>query len=183
MHTCSDIRAQVQADAQLQNEISQALLAVSSVGAAAADPRMIRVLTRILEASWHEHVSFQDEVLFPILIGRHQSDIEQLIVPSRSQHSSLASCHAEVARKLDAFLHNEGPKPEQLSELLRSTHAQRRLHLEFDATLDGWLPADFTDAEKSLCEKWSSIRHPRFPLNVLIKGERPFPRLGGSRVH
>lgn len=184
MQDCTDIRAQVEADAQLQREISAALLAVADGLTSGGDLRMVRILTRTLEASWSEHVSFQGEVVFPILIARHGPDLAPDLERLDGEHKRLAELHAEISRRLEALLKPDHAIDEGIEALVRDTLACRLSHLECDSRINSRLPDAFTAAERTLCEKWSQTRpHPRFPLNLLPKGDRPFPKLGGKRLH
>jgi hypothetical protein len=184
MKTCTDIRDQVLADARLQKEISHALLAVADALAAGGDRRIVRILTRTLEASWTEHVSFQDEVVFPILVSRHGSTIKDLLQSRHCEHVHLAKLHAEIGHHLEELLGPGHKTADGLESLLRRTHELRLSHLEFDFQLNDLLPEVFSDAERTLCEKWSKTRpNLRFPLNLLRNGSPPYPRLGGGRVH
>jgi hypothetical protein len=176
MHTSTDIRAQIEADAMLQREISRALLAVADSLESGTDRRVVRILTRTLEASWDEHVSFQNEVIFPILSSRHGAAVLQMIDGRRSEHASLSHDHATIGRQFDGLLGQQLDMAAELELLLRSTHAQRQSHLDLDADLDGWLPKTFTEAECALCGKWSALRpNLPFPLNLLRQGPRPRP--------
>jgi hypothetical protein len=181
MHQAADIRAQIAADALLQREISHALLAIADTLPAESDLRVVRILTRTLEASWIEHVSFQDGVLFPILVSRHGVRVQDMIDRGRSEHASLSQFHARIGDHLDGLLQAGHEPAEGLETLLRTTHADRLSHFALDAELDGWLPETFNDAECSLCEKWSNARPSlRFPLDLLLKAGRSFPRSGGQ---
>lgn len=183
MHTRTDIRAQVDADARLQQEINHALLAVADALASGSDRRLARILTRTLEASWVEHVSFQDDVVFPILIGRHGAGIADVIDARRSEHTALMQLHTRIHQHLERLLRAHHAVPGELGLLLKLTHAQRLSHLDFDTELEGSLPEMYTTEEIALCEKWQLARpNPRFPFNLLRKGDRPFPRLG-DREH
>lgn len=184
MKTCTDIREQVGADARLQQEISHALLAVAEALAADGDYRIVRILARTLEASWDEHVSFQHEVIFPIIISRHGDKLNELVDGHRAEHASLTQLHAEIGHHLEALLEPAHEQAAGLETLLRRTHAQRLLHLSREDELHAWLPDSLDDGERSLCEKWLQTRPSlRFPLNLLREGGRPFPSLGGGRVH
>lgn len=179
MHTSSDIRAQIAADAMLQREISSALLAVANSLETGTDSRIVRILTRTLEAGWEEHVSFQDAVIFPIILNRHGTRVQGMIDHRRSEHASLSQQHSEVGRWLDGLLTpRAGLHPsESLGVLLRNTYAQRQSHLDCDSDLDSWLPQVFTEAESTLCCKWSELRpNLPFPLNLLSQSPRPRPR-------
>lgn len=180
----ADIRAQITADAHLQTEINHALLAVADTLDTGSDRRVVRILTRTLQESWEAHVSFQDEVMFPIIEARHGSNVERLVERGRGEHAELARLHGAIGRELDDMLHGALPDRATLASLLRSTHAQRQTHLNLDAALAGWLPDTLTQLETSLCADWSSARpHLRFPLNLLGATGRLIPRLGGGRVH
>lgn len=184
MKTCTNIRDQVGADARLQQEISHALLAVADALAAGGDHRIVRVLARTLEASWDEHVSFQHEVIFPIVVSRHGEKLKALVDGHRSEHASLTQLHGEIGRHLEALLEPAHTLAAGLETLLRRAYAQRLLHMGCETDLHAWLPDTLDDAERSLCEKWLQTRpNLRFPLNLLREGGRPFPRLGGGRVH
>lgn len=181
MHKDTDIRALIQADAMLQREITQALLAVADTLATGTDRRIVRILTRILDTSWDEHVSLQDEVIFPILASRHGAVVQESIKARQSEHASLSQRHSEIGRQLAELLAQDAVLADRLEGLLRGTHAQRLAHLERDAELDGWLPQSFTETECLLCGRWSDARpHLRFPFNLL----RQFGRAqNGNLLH
>jgi hypothetical protein len=176
MHTSSDIRAQIEADAMLQREISSVLLAVADSIGTRTDHRVVRILTRTLEASWEEHVSFQNAVIFPIIAGRHGPLVVEIIDRRRSEHIRLSQQHSEIGRRLDGLLSGEQRLAEGLEALLRATYVQRKSHLDNDTELDGWLPQAFSEAECVLCGKWSELRpNLPFPLNLLRHSVRPRP--------
>jgi hypothetical protein len=184
MNDRADIRAQIAADSLLQAEINRALQAIADNLSQGCDPRVVRILNRTLEASWAEHVSFQDEVVFPIILGRHTRQVALMIDRLRSEHAGLAERHAEVGSRLNGVLQDQPDDTAELDVLLRTTLELRRLHLLVDAELIDWLPASFTAAEVSLCCAWASRRpNPRFPLNLLKSPSRRSFRLGGGRLH
>ena len=183
MNDSADIRAQIAADSLLQAEINRALLAIADSLSQGCDPRVVRILNRTLEASWAEHVSFQNEVVFPIVIGRHSRHVEPIIDRLRSEHVGLSQRHAEVGNRLDGVLQDKLDDAAGLDALLRTTFELRRHHLLVDAELIGWLPVSFSAAEVSLCCAWASRRpSPRFPLNLLKSSGRRSFRFGG-RLH
>jgi hypothetical protein len=180
MDTALDIRAQIDADTHLQTEINHALFAVADGLKAGSDARVVRILTRTLQASWREHVGFQTEVLFPIVEAHHGDEVCGAIARLRIDHASLSQRHGEVNRGLATLLEASPDNDGTLERLLRTTSAQRRTHFRRDAELDRWLPETFTRLECALCQRWSAARQsPRFPLNLLRSPERPYPRLGG----
>jgi hypothetical protein len=173
------IRAQIAADALLQAEISRGLIAVADSLPQGSDQRVVRILARMLETSWSEHVSFQDLVVFPILIGRHTPRIAVALEQQRSEHARLSQMHRDLGRQLEGLLSELSVDTPGLEALLRSTCALRRSHLNADEQLDGWLPASFSSEEIALCTMWSTQRPaPRFPLN-LLKIRRRAHRLAG----
>jgi hypothetical protein len=181
MGTALDIRAQIEADTNLQTEISKALLAVTEGLGKGSDGRVVRLLTRTLEASWHEHVSFQNMVVFPILEGRHARDVSSAIARSHLDHAALSERHRDVGRRLDLLLETSADDVHGLERLLRVTIAQRRIHFHRDAELERWLPDAFSRLECVLCERWVAARQsPRFPLGLLRSPDRPYPRFGGQ---
>ena len=183
MDDTADIRAQIAADSLLQAEINRALLAIADSLSQGCDPRVVRILNRTLEASWDEHVSFQNEVVFPIVIGHHTRQAVTVIDRLRSEHAALSQRHAEIGSRLNGMLQDQLDDEAGLDALLRTTLELRRLHLLVDAELIGWLPASFSAAEVSLCSAWASRRpSPRFPLNLLKSPGRRSFRLGG-RLH
>ena len=183
MHSCNDINARVHADAGLQREISHALAALADTLPEGGDLRIARILSRTLEGSWSEHVSFQEEVLFPILAARHGVNVAHLIAARCADHASLSDQHAQIGLQLEKLVGECAPVDDRLEGLLRQAHSHRLSHLCLDGELDEWLPKSYSAAEKSLCEKWWSLRPVlRFPLNLLCSGELPFPHIG-KHIH
>jgi hypothetical protein len=162
------IRAQIAADALLQAEISRGLIAVADSLPQSSDQRVVRILARMLESSWSEHVSFQDLVVFPILIGRREPRIAAAVEQQRSEHTRLSQLHCDLGRQLEGLLSEVSVGTAGLEALLRRTCGLRRSHLNVDEQLDGWLPASFSGDEMALCTMWATQRPaPRFPLNLL----------------
>jgi hypothetical protein len=180
MHSVADIRAQRAANAALQAEISHALLAVADSLSQSSDQRVVRLLLRTLEASWAEHESFQVEVTFPIVIGRHARRVTPMVGRLRADHANISGCHADIGRLLQRLLDGVVDEPATLELALRAAFALRRDHMLVDAELGGWLPETFSAAELSLCRAWEKARPtPRFPFNVLQGTSRRTFRLGG----
>jgi hypothetical protein len=172
------IRAQIAADAILQAEMTRALVAIADSLPHAGDLRVVRIVSRTLEASWQEHVSFQDKVVFPIVIGRHPTAAAETVERLRIEHSALSLAHGDVGRQLQDILARQVSEAAPLVDLLRTTCDGRRRHLDADAELDRLLPASFSVPEGCLCEEWVTQRPaPRFPLNVLWAGGREKFRL------
>jgi hypothetical protein len=168
MDTAASIRAQINADALLQAEINRALLAIADNLVSGGDRRVVRILTRTLEASWAEHVSFQHEVIFPILVANHAGRVSQAVDLLRSDHAALSQRHAGVGKLLASMLRGRPGDAAEIDALLRAAFELRRTHLKADAELERWLPVTFNAAEKSLGVGWAMTRpKSRFPLNLL----------------
>ena len=183
MDTATSIRAQINADAHLQAEINRALLAIADNRAAGSDRRVVRILTRTLEASWAEHVSFQHEVIFPILVTHAAGQVSEVVDRLRLEHAALSQRHAGVGRLLASMLQGRPGDTAEIDALLRAAFELRRTHLKADAELERWLPVTFNAAEKSLCVGWAMKRpKSRFPLNLLLTTGRSFLR-PGERLH
>ncbi len=179
----TDIRAHIDTDAFLQAEINRGILAIADSMSQGCDLRLVRILVRTLEASWVEHVTFQDEVVFPIVIGRHSRGVAPIVGRLRSEHGRIGECNADIGKRLDGLLREQAHDPVEFEEALRDAFARRRDHMHVHAELTGWLPATFSAAETSLYCVWEMGRPaPRFPLNLLEGGGRPPFRLGG-RLH
>jgi hypothetical protein len=177
MDTALDIRAQIDADKHLQTEINHALSAIADCLNTGSDGPVVRILTRILQASWREHVGFQTEVIFPIVEARHRDDMCGAIARLRIDHASLSQRHDEVGRGLTKLMEWSPDNDGTLERLLRITIAERQTHFRRDAELDRWLPATFSRLECALCQRWAAARQStRFPLNLLRSPERSYPR-------
>jgi hypothetical protein len=183
MDIATDIRARIDADAFLQAEINRALLAIADSMSQGSDLRLVRILARTLEPSWAEHVTFQDEVVFPIVLGRHTRGVAPIVGRLRSDHVRICECNADIGKRLGCLLLGQPGDAAALEAALRAAFVLRRDHLHVDAALNGWLPATFSAAEVSLCCVWETGRpDPRFPLN-LLKGIGPRAFRFGGRPH
>jgi hypothetical protein len=180
MQSKLDIRAQIAADAALQAEISQALVAIADSLPQGTDLRVARIVLRTLEASWDEHVSFQDEVVFPIVLGRHTRRVAPLVDCLRSDHERIRDGNSDILGRLQALLGGISYEPAGLESALRGTFALRQNHMQIDAELSGWLPDTFSRTEQALSNVWQLSRpSPRFPLNLLKATRKRNFRLGG----
>ena len=180
MQSKLDIREQIAADAALQAEISQALSAIADSLPQGTDLRVARIVLRTLEASWDEHASFQDEVVFPIVLGRHTRRVAPLVDCLRSDHERIRDGNSDIVGRLEALLGGISHEPGGLETALRGAFALRRDHLQIDAELGGWLSDTFSPTEQSLSNVWQLGRpNPRFPLNLLKATRKRNFRLGG----
>ncbi|HWK37376.1 MAG TPA: hypothetical protein VNR88_00520 [Hyphomicrobium sp.] len=179
----ADIRAHIDADALLQREINHALSAAAEYLAMTGDLRLVRILTRTLGPSWSEHISFQEEVIFPIAAARHGGRTKRSIALLRADHDNLSQQHGEIGSALQGLLDGRPADLAQLGATLHTTIALRRSHFLLDAELHTSLPAPYTWKERSFCIHWMRTRpRPRFPLNLLRDGGRSIPQVTG-RIH
>jgi hypothetical protein len=168
----ADIRAQIAADGRLQHEISLALSDFAASLPGLSDLRVVRVLTRTLEPSWAEHVSFQDEVVFPILMQRADKapHIAATIGQRQAEHAELAEWHGEVAHELRGLLDGDDANGGAIASLLKNTCDMRNRHFGAEAPLGSALPTAFTHADVNLLEAWRACRpRPLFPFSVLAR--------------
>ncbi|MFA5898530.1 MAG: hypothetical protein WC829_05395 [Hyphomicrobium sp.] len=180
MHGSTDIRAQIEADKRLQREICASLLGLAETLDNRLDLRLARVLSRTLEVSWAEHVSFQEDAMFPILTAHHGNRLQSMMDARHSEHSRLAQLHDQIGRRLNGLLATGNMAAGNLQTYLREACALRMSHLAFDADLEDELPAVFTDDEIRLFASWSEARPAlRFPINLLRTGIVP----SGGRTH
>jgi len=170
-----DIRAQIAADALLQEEINRALEDFARSLPGATDLRLVRVLTRTLEPSWTEHASFQDHVVFPIVadLNGDAKDITGVIDRLRGEHADLAERHSELREHLESLLDGDHSQARTLASLLRSSVELRSRHFDAEAALAGWLPGFFTPSDLALLGRWVANRpKPPFPLSLFNQRRR-----------
>jgi hypothetical protein len=180
MDLATDIRARIDADAVLQAEINRALLAIADRMSQGSDLRLVRILVRTLEASWAEHITLQDEVVFPIVLGRHIRGVAPIVGRLRSEHAHICECNSDIGKRLGGLLHGRHREPAELEAALRNAFQRRRDHMHVCDELTGWLPATFSAAETSLYYAWQTGRPtPRFPLNLINVNTRRVFRIGG----
>jgi hypothetical protein len=180
MDHATDIRGHIDADAVLQAEISRALLAIADRMSQGSDLRLVRILVRTLEPSWAEHTTLQDEVVVPILLGRHTRCVASIVGQLRSEHAHICESNADVGRRLGGLLHGQPVDPAAFEAALRAAFERRRGHMHVYDELTGWLPATFSAAETSLYSVWEMGRPTlRFPLNLVKANARLASRIGG----
>ena len=164
------IRDQIAADNRLQEEINRALKDFADSLPGAGDLRLVRILTRTLEPSWTEHVSFQDHVVFPIVedFDGGAKNMTAVIDRLRAEHAGLAERHSEVREQLESLLDGDRSNSRTLAELLKGAVELRSRHFEAETTLAGCLPELFTQRDLALLGRWLTNRpKPPFPLSVL----------------
>ena len=157
----------------LQFEICCALECLADGLPEVTDLRLARALITVLEPSWMEHVSFQDEALFPILLRRHHHsrDLAVSLDRLRRDHMEISDRNREVSEQIELLLAGDEPDPEMFGFMLRSAFDSRRRHMESELVLvEAYLPSMLTPAERTIVDRWHSARpQPPFPLGLLLE--------------
>lgn len=172
------IRAQIAADCILQDEINRglALLLAPPEG---IDERLVRALARVVEASWAEHVSFQERVVFPLVAGecRGALGILMAIDRLRQEHDDLGRHHAQLKELLtvQAAPQRAGRIPPELYQALRSTLDKRRRHLDAEDVIADHVPPSMPAQSEALYDQWLSSR-PGLPFPVGLLTRRKLGR-------
>jgi hypothetical protein len=156
----------------LQLEICAALESLADSLPDVADLRLARALTGVLEPSWTEHVSFQEEALFPVLMKRHdhskslQTELERF----QREHVKISDGNAELGEQIELLIGGEAPDPGMLGYLLRNIFESRRRHIDDEAALiEAFLPSLLTPADRVALEMWMATRKkPPFPISLLL---------------
>jgi hypothetical protein len=156
----SGIREHLAVDSRLQEEINHALEDLADSLPGSSGMKLAAALKETLDPSWAEHVSFQEQVLFPIILSRHANarDVGPIVDRLKRDHMEVTERHAEVSEKLDNHLNGRFSNAESLGYLLRSTFELRGRHWEAEQRLDALLPRMFTPADMTLFSGWTSTR-------------------------
>jgi hypothetical protein len=182
MDHATDIRARIDADAFLQAEINRALLAIADSMSQGSDLRLVRILVRTLEASWAEHVSFQQRVVFPIVAHscRGVVGVQMAIDRLEEEHGALTAQHAALRECLDRLAGGDLTSAARLQGLVVEALRGRNAHFDADDGIAGRLPPAFGASDLALYSEWMTQRlSPRFPLGLLATGQ-PYRRGSGS---
>jgi hypothetical protein len=168
----SDIRAQVAADNLLQDEINRGLAVLAAPLPADADLRMIRILARVLESSWAEHVGFQHHVLYPIVAGEFSGvlGIQMAIARLREEHKDLAEQHAALTRQLHALLRGDRSNAAAFQALAGRILHQRSGHFAADGCIADRMPTLLAASDVARHRDWLANRLAlRFPIGLFAR--------------
>jgi hypothetical protein len=168
----SDPYQRMAADRTLQLEICTALESLADSLPNIEDLRLARTLIGVLEPSWTEHVSFQDEVLFPILLKRHDSfrALQANLDTFQREHITIAEGDAELCEQMQRLIGGETPDAGMLGYLLRNVFESRRRHIDSETSLlETFLPSLHTPADRRALESWTATRKKSpFPISLLL---------------
>lgn len=166
-----DPRRQIAADRHLQQEITKALEGLADSLPAAVDLQLVHILGAILEPSWTEHVRFQDEALYPILVRRnaHAPEVLAMFERLRTEHTEISERHIEVTQHMAMLVEGRLANFEMFGYLLRSAFDCRNRHMIAEACIESWLPRSIAPADKALLDAWQANRSsPPFPASLLL---------------
>jgi hypothetical protein len=166
-----DARQRMAADRLLQLEINRALEDLADNLPDVSDLRLARVLMEVLEPSWNEHVSFQDQALFPIILERHAGAGEAgaMIDRFRMEHAEIEDRHLEVRQHIATLIRGQLKNADAFGYLLRGVFETRRRHFDAEYDFETSIASSLTPADIAALDSWTTKRpRPSFPLNFVI---------------
>jgi hypothetical protein len=166
----SELRAQVAADSLLQDEINRGLATLGARLSEDIDLRMVRIIARVLESSWTEHVGFQHAVVFPIVAfeSRGVLGVQVAIDRLRAEHEDIKLQHAALGRALDLLL--RGVIVAELPALAKRALEARSRHFDAEDCIVERLPRSYHVADLARHAEWLANRlGPRFPLGLFAR--------------
>ena len=110
----AQLKARLAADLELQSEICRAIECVADK-LPECDGALVKLLARIAEPSWREHVSLQERLLFPML-GRHRMPKCQAAQARAPQVAGHGQCQGEPITALIAAYTREHIEITRLAE-------------------------------------------------------------------
>ena len=156
-------------DRALQNEINLALGSLLANRPSLVDLRLVRMLTALLVPSWTEHTSFQNEVMFPIIMRNGGEDaVAALLARLRVEHVDITRLQARLVVDFERVISGRLGDHAAYRDRLRVLLEVRRHHLKAEAQLTGLLPSVLAAADETTIQIWASTRPvPPFPISVL----------------
>ena len=167
-----DALARINADGVLQTEICAALESLADGLPDSLDADLTARLAPILNSSWSEHVSLQEDAIFPILKRCHAGSdalilqIEQLEI----EHGMIADSNREITEQFDLALQGIEPSIDMLGYMLRGAFLDRRRHLDCERRVFAtMLPATLAPVDREVLLRWlSSHAWPRALSNSAV---------------
>jgi hypothetical protein len=164
-----DLAQRLGADRTLQAEIDKAMAGLAEGLPSLQGLRLARVLSTVLEPSWSEHQSFQDEALFPILAKANSARLDDhpLLARLSREHGEIGAHQQELLSFLNAHINGQRAATAKLTVCLTEVLSLRRRHLDAEAALGLMIPAVLDAADKAALDFWASGRAtPAFPINL-----------------
>jgi len=170
-----DLAQWIAADRRLQSEIDRAMARLAECVDTGVDLRLAQILSAVMEPSWKEHMSFQEEALFPLLVRLHgvSPDMAGLLARLGDEHGTIGTAHDEVAVHLH---HVAGgwraakAAGRDLAAALGRALSLRERHGAAESSLADALPPRLGEDDQAAMAQWFATRaaHP-FPLNLVIE--------------
>lgn len=168
-----DLKEMISEDRQLQRELTAALEQVAD-SLPQFDPPLLRVIQAVLEPSWQEHVSFQNEALFPIVkrIGAPPAEIQAMLDQLSAEHLALSEHQANAGRQIAKLMRGRISDFEVFGKEMREVFDLRQRHLDREAQLELWLPLRMDPLAHQVIDAWLRSRpSPRFPASLILDWE------------
>ncbi len=166
-----DLVKRTEADRHLQAEIDRGFESLLECLSEPFNLRLARVLAAVVEKSWDQHTSFQDEALFPVIssaattIGEVRILLERLTI----QHVEIAECHGEVVTRIRAVISGRSVAGSGLKPALEQTLAARRRHHDDEALLETLIPQRIDGPARDALATWfATAETPHFPVNLIL---------------
>jgi hypothetical protein len=160
------------ADRHLQAEIDKAIAGLVGGVPLHAALRLARVLGVVLEPSWSEHTSFQDEALFPIVARAEGTtpEIHALLARLGREHAEIGERQREVSSILGKLVAGRTVVSAAQSACLSQALELRRRHHDAEAVLDDLIPVALDATDRAALEGWIVNRaEPPFPVNLIFE--------------
>jgi len=155
----ADALARIHADSTLQSEICDALEGLADTLPGSLTTELASRLPAILASSWAEHVSLQEDAIFPVLQRFHAGSRDLLfqIEQLRAEHAAISGMADEIIEQLEQSLTGAVINADMLGYMLRLAFETRRQHLAAEHRLVlELLPARLAPADREILSRWLS---------------------------
>lgn len=159
------------ADRLLQGEIDLALESLTAGVPSRVGSHLVRVLCAVLEPSWEEHASFQEDVLFEIMAanGTPAAELRTLLEHLRREHVEIGKRNRETAAILGTLAGGRQIAGTAVMVSIEETLTLRRRHASAESTLEHLLPAELEPHDCDRFDRWAAARTtPAFPVNLIL---------------